>query len=240
MGGSSNSSIPCSPEAETIIGLQEDSIRITVKSLERSLSQDVLTMSASNMTDKEASASAVSQIFANRHNSAVKWQRARDVIGALEVKSEPYLDVYDDMCPHLVKGKEEVFHNAVVAWEDLKLLQDFHKTVKSFPNEYCCCGLMSDEVATKRRYVEMLNDDWCKRASKKLNNAGHAFKLDTFLWNWQNASGKAESNIIMIRFYELSTNRFRRASSDSSMDLDILEEGKDARAIEVEASSMVR
>jgi hypothetical protein len=202
------------------------------------LSQEVLAMSATNTSDKEAS--GVSQIFANRLNSAVKWQRARDVIGALEVKSEPYLDVHDDMCPHLVKGKEEVFHDAVVAWEDLKLLQDFYKVVKRFPNEYCCCGLMRDDVATKRRYVELLNDDWCKKATKKLNDAGHAFKLDTFLWNWQNASGKAESNIIMIRFYELSTNRFRRASSDSSMDLDILQEGKDSGAIEVEGATMDR
>jgi hypothetical protein len=141
----------------------------------------------------------------------------------LEVKSEPHLDIREELQPHLVKGREKVLHLAVKAWEDLKLRQDFIKAVKQLPTETCCCGFMSDDDATKRNYVELLNNDWCKRASKKLNQAGHAFKVDTFLWNWQNASGKSESNIIMIRFFELSLNRFKRARSDGSLDVELID-----------------
>lgn len=179
-------------------------------------------MSASQSDVEGTNNTTVGRIFATKQNSAIKWQRARGVIGALEVKSEPYLDIREELQPHLVKGNETIFHHAVKAWEDLKLRQDFIKTVKQLPTETCCCGFMSDDDATKRNYVELLNNSWCKQATKKLNQAGHAFKVDTFLWNWQNASGKSESNIIMIRFFELSTNRFKRALSNGSLDLELI------------------
>jgi hypothetical protein len=37
------------------------------------------------------------------------------------------------------------------------------------------------------------------------------FKIDFFLWNWQNASGKAETNIILVRFFLLSSYGLRRS-----------------------------
>lgn len=178
-------------------------------------------MSSSQAEQPEAA--APSSVFASKSNSAFKWQRARGVIGALEVNSEPYLRVRDELDPHLVEGKEDIFHAAVQAWEDLKLGKDFIKAVENLPGEKCCCGFMSDAEASKRNYVYLLNEGWCKQASKKLNKAGHAIKVDTFIWNWQNASGKAETNIILIRFFELSTNRFRKASDDGSNDVEFLE-----------------
>ncbi|KAG7337233.1 hypothetical protein IV203_036301 [Nitzschia inconspicua] len=53
-------------------------------------------------------------------------------------------------------------------------------------------------------------------------------KIDVFLWSWQNASGKSETNIMLIRFFQLSTYKFKRASNEGSFDLDDVldEEGK--------------
>ena len=28
------------------------------------------------------------------------------------------------------------------------------------------------------------------------------FKIDCYVWNWHNATGKAETNILLIRFHE--------------------------------------
>jgi hypothetical protein len=39
------------------------------------------------------------------------------------------------------------------------------------------------------------------------------FKVDFFLWNWQNASGKAETNIILVRFFLLASYGLNAASS---------------------------
>lgn len=45
------------------------------------------------------------------------------------------------------------------------------------------------------------------------------FKIDLFLWSWQNASGKAETNILLIRFFILSTYNLLHAGD---MDMDAL------------------
>ena len=162
-------------------------------------------------------------IFATRENSAFKWQRARSVIGALEVHSEPFLNFREDLIPHIVKGQDASFHDALQAWDDLKLRNDFIKACEKLPAEMCCCGFMNDDDATKRQFVELLNEGWCKQVNKKLQKSNRGVKVDVFLWHWQNASGKSETNIIMIRFFELSTSRFRRASKDGSLDMELFE-----------------
>lgn len=48
----------------------------------------------------------------------------------------------------------------------------------------------------------------------------HRFKVDVFLWNWQNASGKAETNIILIRFFVVASYGFRAASKSGGLGLD--------------------
>ena len=166
---------------------------------------------------------SVNHIFATKENSAMKWQRARCVVGALEVHSEPFLRFREDLIPHAVKGQDVAFQEALQAWEDLKLRNDFIKACEKLPAEECCCGFMNDHDATKRRFVKLLNEEWCKQVNKKLLKNNRGVKVDVFLWHWQNASGKSETNIIMIRFFELSTNRFRRASKDGSLDLPLFE-----------------
>ena len=45
------------------------------------------------------------------------------------------------------------------------------------------------------------------------------FKVDAFLWNWQNASGKAETNIILIRFFLVASYGLRAASRSGGFDI---------------------
>ncbi|KAL3908823.1 MAG: hypothetical protein SGARI_002890 [Bacillariaceae sp.] len=157
-------------------------------------------------------------IFANRTNSDFKWQRSKQVVGALEVKSELEFKPRADLVPRYKENTEDTFEEALQAWEDVKLRQSFIATCEEFEVESCCCGLMHDPDASIKEYVKLLNDKWVKEANKKLQSRG--VKIDMFLWNWQNASGKAETNIMLIRFFQLSLHKFRRASNEGSLDLD--------------------
>jgi hypothetical protein len=173
--------------------------------------------------------SSSTRLFATKDNTAYKWQRARGVVGALEVSCEPVLRLRDDLTPRYVAGREKTFHDALQAWEDLKLCEEFIQACESLPAEMCCCGIMRDNETTIKEFVPLLNDSWCKVATKKLMKRG--IKVDAFLWNWQNASGKAETNILLIRFWELSSYRFHRAASNSgSLDFELVsvDEGESA------------
>jgi hypothetical protein len=152
----------------------------------------------------------------------MKWQRAKMVVGALEVKSDPFLQPKEDLKP-LYKNDEGAtaskFEDALQAWEDLNLRKSFTKACADLPDFVCCCGLsQSDDASMIKQYAALLNDGWVKHANSKVKTRG--FKIDAFLWNWQNSSGKTSANTLLIRFFELSTYKFRRASEEGSLDLD--------------------
>jgi hypothetical protein len=123
-------------------------------------------------------------------------------------------------------GREEVFQDALQAWEDFKLRDGFIEACDSLPIEMCCCGMLQDADGTIKECVPILNENWVKAANRKLLERG--MKIDMFLWNWQNASGKAETNILLIRFFELSSYRLQRATQDGSIDFDLLVEEEQA------------
>eukprot|EP00529_Nitzschia_sp_RCC80_P026915 CAMPEP_0113464668 /NCGR_PEP_ID=MMETSP0014_2-20120614/13322_1 /TAXON_ID=2857 /ORGANISM="Nitzschia sp." /LENGTH=281 /DNA_ID=CAMNT_0000356761 /DNA_START=93 /DNA_END=938 /DNA_ORIENTATION=- /assembly_acc=CAM_ASM_000159 len=159
--------------------------------------------------------------FSNRDTVDFKWQRSsKNIVGALEVDSEPVFNPRRELQPRYKSGCEDKFHDALQAWQDLKLKQSFRQACdEELQTELCCCGFLEDPEATKKQYVKQLNDGWMKTcANKKLGTRG--FKADAFLWTWQNASGKSETNIVLIRFHILSTFAFRRASGQGSLDLD--------------------
>jgi hypothetical protein len=150
--------------------------------------------------------------FSNRDNSGYKWQRAHGVVGALEVQSDPSFSIRATMRPRKVVGSEKVFQDAVACWEELELRESFIQACDNLPKESCCCGLLTDDDMTIKEWIPMLNETWVKSTNKKLME--RAFKIECFLWNWQNASGKTETNIFLIRFYELASYRLRKASKD--------------------------
>lgn len=158
--------------------------------------------------------------FQSKGNSDPKWQRAHMLIGALEVKSDPFLQPKEDMKP-LYKNDEGVskskFEDALQAWQDLKLRKSFTKACTGLPTSIGCCGLsQSDNASMIKQYVTLLNDGWVKHANSKIRSRG--FKIDAFLS--ENSSGKTSTNLLLIRFFELSTYKFRRASEEGSLDLD--------------------
>jgi hypothetical protein len=156
--------------------------------------------------------------FNSRENSDYKWQRARGVVGALEVASEPTFDFIAPLQPRFVPGREPVFQDALALWESLQLQPTFVQACQHMPVGTCCCGIIQDNDTTIKEAVTVLNENWAKAMNKKLLERG--FKVECFLWNWQNASGKTETNILLIRFFELSSYRLRRASRDS-LDLEL-------------------
>ena len=110
--------------------------------------------------------------FANRDNSDFKWQRARNVLGVLEIVSEPTLKPREAMTPRYLKGRETLFEEALKAWEKEKLRQDLIHALENLPIETCCCGLMNDMENTKKEIVRLLKEHWVRKASKKLYSYG--------------------------------------------------------------------
>lgn len=184
-----------------------------------------------------------SLFFISKNENDIKWQRAKMVVGAFEIKSEPFFQPKEDMKPRYKGDDTEMktkFEEALQAWEDFKLRKGFIKACNDLPDTACCCGLIShsDSSSTIKQYASLLNDGWMKYANKKLKSRG--FKIDAFHWNWHNTTGKSETNILLIRFFELSTYKFRQAFQEGSLDLDdmlIDEEDKDSSHYSVSHNS---
>jgi len=161
--------------------------------------------------------------FLYKGTSEQKWQRAHMVVGALEVKSDPFLQPKEDMKP-LYKNNDQgatasKFEDALQAWEDLDLRKSFTRACADLPDFVCCCGLsQSDNASVIKQYAALLNDGWVKHANSKIRSRG--FKVDACIWHRQSSSGKSSSHILLVRFVELSTYKFRRASEEGSLDLD--------------------
>jgi len=135
-----------------------------------------------------------------RDNSNYKWLKG-NVVGALEVESEPELDYKEELTPHAGKSEDhEAWVRAQEAWDSLKLHASFVSACEAIPPETCLCGMVTDEENTKKNLVKELNTSWAKEASEKL--APYNTKVDIFLWHWSNISGKSESRVILIRFHD--------------------------------------
>ncbi|GKY96365.1 hypothetical protein MPSEU_000596100 [Mayamaea pseudoterrestris] len=151
-----------------------------------------------------------------RHNSQYKWQQHAHrnvvIVGALEVPSEPYLNIHasqyferrveteksNDDQQHT--DNDQVFDHALENWKRLKLHQDFVSAAQSVPVETSCCGLVADDDATLRTLVPHLNETWIVTVNERLSRENAGFQLDVFLWNWSNVMGKSQTNILLIRF----------------------------------------
>jgi hypothetical protein len=187
--------------------------------------------SASTPPRRKMPSRSGSIFISDRDNCDFKWQRARGVVGALEVNCEPDFNYRDELIPRYTPNREGVFDVALSNWNQLKLRDSFVQACNSLPVSTCCCGFLNDSDGTIRDFVLLLNEGWVKSANKQLLGSG--VKIDIFLWNWQNASGKAETNILLIRFYELASYRLRRASRDESIELDgLLSQDDLAKVIE--------
>ena len=56
-----------------------------------------------------------------------------------------------------------------------------------------------------RDLVPYLDEHWAPTVNKKLRKKG--LFVDAFLWSWNNISGKATTDILLIRFHEASDRK---------------------------------
>ena len=136
-------------------------------------------------------------------NSDFKWKSDRTVVGALEIVTEPDLDLRSPMVLHEVRGHEDEMDKYHEVWTRLELREDFIMAFKSIPPETTCCGLAVKQDETIRKTVPLLNKGWVKSQNENLLHK-EGFRISVFVWSWMNLSGKAETVIPMIRFHALS------------------------------------
>jgi hypothetical protein len=141
-------------------------------------------------------------MISTRDNSYYKWQ-AKHVVGALEVPSEPDLNIRLEYERRPVMGKDDRFQKFMKDWVELKLNREFVKACEMIPPDTCCCGMLTDTDRTIKSLARLLNEGWMTKTNERLLTEGKEFQMDAFVWCWNNATGKAETNILLIRFFSI-------------------------------------
>lgn len=157
--------------------------------------------------------------FSNRRNSNFKWQQDTSVVGALEVDSDPVLNVRGKLGEKglmLTKQDDDEFGVCLRMWEELKLRRGFVEACEGIPPATQCCGLLKDQDQTIRELATLLNKGWANSINKKIKDRG--FKISCFAWSWQNALGKAQTTVLLVRFHSLisTTRRLSDISRNST------------------------
>jgi hypothetical protein len=137
-----------------------------------------------------------------KDNSDFKWKVDRSVVGALEVLTDPNLDLRAEMIEHNIIGYDDQFQECLKVWKDLKLKKEFIAAFESIPPTTSCCGLIMMQDQTIKHIVPLLNKGWVKSVNETVHDSG--FKISIFVWKWSNISGKAETVIALIRFHSLT------------------------------------
>jgi len=134
-------------------------------------------------------------------NSSFKWKTDRTVVGALEIVTDPDLDLAAPMIVHCIPGYDTEFDGYHEVWKKLNLRKEFIEAYKSIPPQTTCCGLVAEQDATIKANTPLMNKGWFKSKDKVLKE--HGFRLSLFVWTWNNLAGKGETVIPMIRFHQL-------------------------------------
>lgn len=138
-------------------------------------------------------------------NSDFKWKKDRTVVGALEIVTDPNLDIRSTMALKTVAGCEGQLAKYHRVWKKLKLRSEFIKAFESIPPQTTCCGLITKEDDTIKQNAPLLNEGWVKTTNENILEK-EGFQISIFVWSWANISGKTETIIPMIRFHRLSKN----------------------------------
>lgn len=136
-----------------------------------------------------------------RDNSEYKWQ-TQFVVGALEVECQPGLNVRGPMKDHnSMQLRADRFTEAKAAFKEFRLRESFIEEAEAFPFVKSCCGLIRDDAKTIKRLGPHMNETWAIDANKKMKDKG--FKVDCFVWSWNNITGPSETFVLLIRFHAL-------------------------------------
>lgn len=140
------------------------------------------------------------RVIATRTNSSYLWQKGQDCWGALEVACELEFDYRAPLKTRYVSDKEEFMDAALKVWNDMKLADEFVQACQSVPPWTACCGMVRDDDRTIQDTAKTLQKGWIKVVNQRLKAQRENFKLDVYVWSWHNATGKAKTNILLIRF----------------------------------------
>lgn len=143
--------------------------------------------------------------FSSRDNSAFKWKEDKSVVGALEVPSEPVLNLRGKLRERKVLTLEAEFEECLKIWNERKLRRSFVEASENVPPATGCCGLFTDGDGTIRKLQHELNSGWVPKVNAEIKSTG--YKLSCFVWSWNNPAGKAETLVLLIRFHSLHKNR---------------------------------
>ena len=193
-------------------------------------SQHQATASTDCASDEEQSSPAVVQLaakprsnrafrFSTRTNSDYKWKDhdngATVVVGALEIQSEPVMNYKCELKKSFVLGREDMFDSAYKIWKKHNLRTQFIQTCDQIPPSTFCCGLLHDDEDTIRNMLPVLNE-WAYITNEEYFK-GTGYKLDCFHWTWNNVSGKAKTNILLVRFLQQDSKYKSEDSSDNNL-----------------------
>ena len=134
-------------------------------------------------------------------NSEFKWKHDKSVVGSLEVKSQPLMDLRAPFKEKFVSHAEQHFGVCLRLWKELGLKKSFVEACESIAPEIKCCGLATDQEATIRNMVPILNKGWAKSVNEKIQEKG--YKIDCYAWSWSNATGSSETVVLLVRFHNL-------------------------------------
>ena len=93
-----------------------------------------------------------------------------------------------------------IYISCLKLWKEMKLEKEFRNACASVPPYTTCCGLVQDDDQTIQETAMALNRGWIKDVNQRLKAKKVPFKLDVFVWSWHNATGKAKTSILLIRF----------------------------------------
>jgi hypothetical protein len=156
--------------------------------------------------------STVIVMVSTRDNNEYRWQDSPQVIGALEVQSEPDFEPKEDLKSRCVPERENDFDGIQAVWIAMKLQDEFVQACEGIPMVTYCCGLIPDPDGSIKEFARVLERGWIKSVNRRLAKREEKFKIDAFVWNWVNATGKAETNILLIRFLEKSETKKTKSS----------------------------
>jgi hypothetical protein len=140
-----------------------------------------------------------------RRRGVAKWQTDSSVIGALQVPSDLDFEYRGKYSERHIRNKEDEFGECSRFWNERKLKRSFIEACDSIPPSTQCCGLMNDSKKTIQEAASLLNSGWVKAMNKNIRSDG--FKISCYAWTWHNATGKAETTVLLIRFHCLKTMR---------------------------------
>lgn len=140
--------------------------------------------------------------FSRRENSEFKWRHEETVVGALEVRGSPRLDIHAPMKKHHVSTGVDDFHACMKIFDETNVRASFIKAFESIPPATKCCGLIPDDDTTVKNVIPIMNKKWTKAINDKTEWKDTDYYIDLFIWKWSNPTGKAETVIPMIRFHK--------------------------------------